>query len=539
MGHILAIDQGTTNTKALLVDESGAPISRASVPTGVHYPQPGWVEQDPREIWHCTLDAIAQCLQRAGGTSSIAALAISNQRETAMLWDRTTGEPCGPAVVWQCRRTAPFCRELRAQGLEALLQRKTGLQIDPMFSGSKIRWLIYHTPEGAARASAGELCAGTVDAWLLWNLTAGAVHGTDVTNASRTQLLNLAHLDWDPEILDIFGIPIAVLPTVHPSSHIFGATAPLDLPGGQRLTGGIPIASLIGDSHASLFGLGGFRAGSVKATYGTGTSLMMPTAETVLSQHGLSTTVAWMTSEAQGQESQVRESHSSPFTIHKTPMNRESSIVTSSPFADSPILHPSATYALEGNIYTTGGAVAFIGGVLGLEDPGPEVEALARSVESSSGVTFVPALVGLGAPHWQESAQGLITGLTLGIGRGHIARATLEAIAFQVRDVFDVMQTEAGAVLRTLLADGGASRNDLLMQMQADTLGCTVERSRSSEISPLGAAFLAGLAVGNWSGRSEIAARIPPRDRFEPQMGEGERRNRYGAWQAAVLRTIY
>ncbi|MCJ7549102.1 MAG: FGGY-family carbohydrate kinase, partial [Anaerolineae bacterium] len=407
------------------------------------------------------------------------------------------------------------------------LQTTTGLQVDPMFSGSKIRWLIDHTPDGTARAAAGELCAGTVDTWLLWNLTAGAVHATDATNASRTQLMDLAHLDWDREILDIFGIPIAVLPSVHPSSHIFGTTAPHDLTGGQRLAGGIPIASLIGDSHASLFGLGGFRAGTIKATYGTGTSLMMPMAELVSSQHGLSTTVAWAT-----------ETHDSPFTIHKTLMNRESSIVTSSPFADSSILHSSATYALEGNIYTTGGAVDFIGGLLGLEDPGPAVEALARSVESSGGVVFVPALVGLGAPHWQESAQGLITGLTLGIERGHIARATLEAIAFQVRDVFDVMQTEAGTSLQTLLADGGASRNDLLMQMQADTLGCAVERSRSAEVSPLGAAFLAGLAVGIWSDESEIDARIPPRDRFEPQMDEEERGNRYRAWQAAVRQTI-
>ncbi len=527
MSYILAIDQGTTNTKALLVDESGAPISRGSVPTGVRYPQPGWVEQDPTEIWHCTLDAIAQSLQRAGNTPSIAALAVANQRETAMLWDRKTGDPCGPAVVWQCRRTAPFCRELKAQGLETLLHTTTGLQVDPMFSGSKIRWLIDHTPEGTAKADAGELCAGTVDTWLLWNLTGGAVHATDATNASRTQLMNLAHLDWDLEILDIFGIPIAVLPTIHPSSHIFGATAPLQLPGGQRLPGGIPIASLIGDSHASLFGLGGFRAGTIKATYGTGTSLMMPTAEMVFSQHGLSTTVAW-----------VRESHDGRFTIHRTPMNRESLIVTLSPPIDSPILHSSPTYALEGNIYSTGGAVEFIGGLLGLDNPGPEIEALARGVESSAGVTFVPALVGLGAPHWQESAQGLITGLTLGIERAHIARATLEAIAFQVRDVFDVMRSEAGTSLQTLLADGGASRNDLLMQIQADTLGCAVERSRSAEVSPLGAAFLAGLAVGIWSDEDEIAALMPPRDRFQPQMDEEERRDRHLAWQAAVRRTI-
>lgn len=503
---ILAIDQGTTNTKALLVDAEGAIVARGAVPTGVSYPRPGWVEQDPRELWRCTCAAIAACMAQAPGVA-LAAVAISNQRETALLWERATGRPVGPAVVWQCRRTTPFCQELRERGLEPLLQARTGLQVDPMFSGSKIRWLIDHAPGGPARADAGALCAGTVDTWLLWKLTggtpaAGAVHATDLTNASRTQLLNLNTCRWDDEILAHFGIPAAVMPAVQSSGAIHGHTARIDLGGGAVLSAGVPIASMIGDSHASLYGLGGFRPGSVKATYGTGTSLMSPTPTPVLSQRGLSTTIAW-----------AQRPHGTPAI--------------------------AVTYALEGNIYTTGGAVQWVGELLGLRDPGPEVEALARTVADAAGVTFVPALVGLGAPHWQAQAQGLITGLTLGVGPAHLARSALDAIAFQVRDVFDVMGAEAGTPPATLLADGGASRNDLLMQLQADVLGCPVERSRSSEVSPLGAAFLAGLTMGLWAGEDEIAARVPPRDRFEPQRTEAERAAAYARWQEALARTLY
>jgi glycerol kinase len=313
-----------------------------------------------------------------------------------------------------------------------------------------------------------------------------------MTNASRTQLLNLRALDWDDEILALFGIPRALLPEVQASGSLFGTTVSLELPGGGALPAGIPIAAMIGDSHASLYGLGGFRPGSVKATYGTGTSLMTPMADVVGSEHGLSTTVAW---------------------------GRERS---------------GAVYALEGNIYATGGAVQWVGELLGLADPGPDVERLARGVPDAGGVIFVPALVGLGAPHWAESAQGLITGLTLGVGAPQLARAALDAIAYQVRDVFDVMQAEAGAALTTLLADGGASRNDLLMQLQADVLGCAVERSRSSEVSPLGAAFLAGLTIGLWSDEAAVAALVPPRDRFEPGADADVGEAAYARWQAAV-----
>jgi len=494
-GNILAIDQGTTNTKALIVGPSGAILARGSQPTGISYPRPGWVEQDAQKVWRCTRDAIDACLSGVEDPD-VAAVAVTNQRETALVWERETGQPVGPCVVWQCRRSAPFCNQLKMQGLEPLLRERTGLQVDPMFSASKLHWILEHTEDGFRRAELGELCVGNMDAWVLWNLTGGAVHATDLTNASRTQLLNLDTLDWDEEIIDIFGIPAVALPEIKPSSAFYGETIPLD-----SLPGGIPITAMIGDSHASLYGQAGFRAGSIKATYGTGSSLMTPTDQPILSENGLSTTIAWAREKATGS-------------------------------------HKTATYALEGNIYATGAAVEWLGQLLGLEKPGPGVEKLAHTVEDAEGVYFVPALVGLGAPHWKESAQGLITGLTRGTGAGQLARATLEAIAYQVRDVFDVMQTESGLSLRTLLADGAASRNDLLMQFQADLLDCAVLRSASTDISPLGAAFLAGLAVGLWADESEIEGLVPPRDRFDPQMSPHRREALYAGWREAVARTI-
>jgi glycerol kinase len=401
-------------------------------------------------------------------------------------------------VVWQCRRTTSYCEDLKARGVGELLRARTGLQIDPMFSGSKLHWLLAALPDGFARAAAGELCAGTMDAWLLWKMTGGTVHATDLTNASRTQLLNLHTLDWDDEILGIFGIPRAMLPALQPSSTVFGTTQPHVLPQGGVLHGGLPIGSLIGDSHASLYGLGGFRPGTIKATYGTGTSLMAPTPELTLSNYGLSSTIAW-----------AREDRR------------------------------HAVFALEGNIYTTGGAVEWIGQLLGLADPGPEVEALARTVPDAGGVTFVPALVGLGAPHWAPAARGVVAGLSLSSGRAHLARAALDAIAYQVRDGFEAMQADAEAPRSMLLADGGASRNDLLMQLQADALGIPVERSRSGDVSPLGAALLAGLATSVWAGEEELLPLIPARDRFEPQIGGKERAMSYSAWQEALARTLY
>jgi glycerol kinase len=546
MSHnILAIDQGTTNTKALVVDPAGRMVARGSQPTAISYPQPGWVEQDALDIWRGTLAAIEQCLASLD-RSDLAAVAISNQRETALIWERATGRPLGPCVVWQCHRSAPFCNDLKARGLGPFLQERTGLQIDPMFSASKLRWLLDHIPDGPARAENGELCAGNVDVWLLWNFTGGRIHATDMTNASRTQLMSLADLAWDAEAMDIFGIPAAILPEIRPSSAIFGETIPVG-----PLPGGIPIASLIGDSHASLYGLGGFRPGSIKATFGTGSSLMMPTAAPVFSGKDLSTTVAWARepSSLRGASFATKQSHpwrgiASAHTtgLAMTAGAREIASAHTTGLAmtagreggESPV----ATYALEGNIYATGAGVQWVGELLRLADPGPEVEKLARTVEDTAGVYFVPALTGLGAPHWSESARGLIAGLTRGAGAGHLARASLEAIAYQVRDVFDVMQTEAGAPLRTLLADGGASRSDLLMQFQADMLNCEVLRSTSPDVSPLGAAFLAGLAVGLWADEAEIEALVPPRDRFAPQMPADQRAALYAGWREAVARVL-
>jgi len=392
--------------------------------------------------------------------------------------------------VWQCQRTAPFCHELRKRGLEPLVRERTGLTIDPMFSASKARWLLEHAEDGHDRAARGELCLGTVDSWILWKLTGGQVHACDMTNASRTQLFDLHRLQWDDELLQLFGVPRAVLPEVRPSSFIYGETAPSGL-----LPGGIPIACLIGDSHGALYGHAGFQPGSVKATYGTGSSLMTPTRSLTFSEHGLSTTIAWAREEV--------------------------------------------TYALEGNIYVTGAVVQWLGRFLGLADPVQGVEMLARQVTNTGGVYFVPAFVGLGAPHWNEAARGLITGLTHATTPAHLARAALEAIAYQIRDVFDLMSTKSNVPLQVLMADGGASRNDLLMQFQADILGRPVVRSLASDLSALGAAYLAGLAVGLWSSESEIEHLPRPSDRFEPRLSDSERAALYDGWQRAIARAMF
>jgi glycerol kinase len=487
-GMILAIDEGTTNTKVLLVDPQGRVIAQASRPLTQRYPHPAWVEQDADAIWQSVRAAMDECLA-AVAEPQLAAIAITNQRESVMLWERDSGRPLGPVIVWQCRRTADFCAELRARGLAAWLAERTGLAIDPLFSASKMRWLLDHVEDGAGRAARGELCLGTMDSWVLWNLTGGAVHACDLTNASRTQLLDIHTLRWSNELLDLFGVPAAALPDVRPSRAEFGTSAAIG-----RLPAGIPIASMIGDSHAALFGQAGFVPGTVKATYGTGSSLMTPTSAPVLSQHGLSTTVAWA-------------------------LDRE-----------------QVTYALEGNIPVTGAAVQWLGEFLGLANPAEAVSKLAASVEDSGGLYLVPALVGLGAPYWNDAARGLISGLTRGSSAAHLARATIEAIAYQVRDVFDVMQAEAGMDLNTLLADGGASRNGMLMQFQADLIGRPVMRSASAEASPLGAAYLAGLGVGMWQTLDEISRLPRPREPFEPRMPAVQRSALYAGWQTAVAR---
>jgi glycerol kinase len=487
---ILAIDQGTTNSKAVLVDEAGSIIARGSCPLRISYPQPGWVEQDPAEIWDTVQRAVSECLAAAADVELVT-LAITNQRESVTIWERRTGRPVGPCVLWQCQRGAPRCAELRAQGLEPRLRAQTGLTIDPMFSASKARWLLEHVADGAARAARGALCLGTIDSWVLWNLTGGAVHACDFTNASRTQLMDLGELAWSGALLDLFGVPAAALPEIRPSGALYGVTAP----GLAHLPAGLPIASMIGDSHAALYGHAGFGPGSVKATYGTGSSLMTPIRQPIISGRGLSTTIAWA--------------------------------------------RDRVTYALEGNVYATGAAVQWLGELLGLDDAGLAIERLAKAVPDTDGVYFVPAFVGLGAPHWNSAARGLIAGITRGTSGSHMARAALEAIAYQVRDVFDVMAAESDSPLKTLFADGGASRNDRLMQFQADMLGVPVMRSASPELSALGAAYLAGLTVGIWKSEEEIAALPRAADRFEPQMPEAQRQALYAGWQRAVARAEF
>jgi glycerol kinase len=484
--HVLAIDQGTTNTKALLFDDRGQVVARASEPVPVVFPRPGWVEQDPAALWRSVEDAIAACLAGTPVTPDV--LAVTNQRESVLVWDRATGTPLGPCIVWQCRRTSSYCDDLRRRGVQETLERKTGLTIDPLFSASKMRWLLDAIPHGPARAAAGELCAGTVDSWTLWNLSGGAVHACDVTNASRTQLYGLASNGWDDELLSVFGIPRRMLPEIRPSSGIFGVTGRT-----TALRPGLPIGSLIGDSHAALFGQAAFQTGTVKATYGTGSSLMTMTPAPVRSGNGLSTTVAWG-------------------------------------------LGDRVSFALEGNITMSGGSIDWLAQFLGEANTPATVAALAAGTSDAGGVYVVPAFAGLGAPYWDDRARGLICGLTRGSTAAHVARATLEAIAYQVRDVFDAMRADTSHAPVALLADGGASRNDTLMQFQADMLGVPVLRNTSADLSATGAAWLAGLAAKVWSSLDALAHLPRAVDRFEPAMTKDERDVRYAGWTEAVRR---
>jgi glycerol kinase len=488
-GNILAIDQGTTNTKVLLVGRDGQIMARASRPLTQSYPHPAWVEQDAAAIWQSVREAIDECLG-AVAEPRLTAIAITNQRESVVAWDRNTGQPAGPVIVWQCRRTTDFCAGLRERGMGQFLAERTGLAIDPLFSASKMNWLLNNIPDGR-RAEAGQLCLGTMDSWVLWNLTGGRVHACDLTNASRTQLLDIHKLNWGQDLLALFEVPQVALPEVRPSCADFGTSVAIG-----RLPAGVPIRSMIGDSHAALFGQAGFRPGTVKATYGTGSSLMTPTDRPILSEHGLSTTIAWA-------------------------------------------LDPQhVTYALEGNISVTGAAVQWLGEFIGLKNPAEEVAKLAESVDSANGVYLVPAFVGLGAPYWNATARGLISGLTRGSTAAHLARAAIEAIAYQVRDVFDLMQAEAGTDMQVLLADGGASRNQRLMQFQSDIIGCKVLQNASVDASSLGASYLAGLGSGIWENLDEIERLPRPRTAYQPAMSEQKRSDLYSGWKAAIARTI-
>lgn len=479
MKTILAVDQGTTSTKAVLVSASGETIASASAPVTRTFPRPGWVEQDPIELWESVGAAIAQ-LPR----SESACIAVTNQRESVVVWDRKSGRPLAPCVSWQCTRGADLCAELRAAGAEQVVREITGLPLDPMFSASKLRHLLDADPALRAAAESGSACAGTVDSWLLWNLTGGELHGIEAGNASRTLLFDVQRLEWSEELLDLFGIPSALLPRVLPSSGLAGES--VRLAGLPRL----PIAGVGADSHAALFGLACFTVGTAKATYGTGTSLMSPTAgELRHSQGGLATTVAWL--------------------------------------RDEP------TYALEGNVFSTGATIDWLAGVLGLESPA-EVERLAATVTDSGGVYLVPAFAGLGAPHWQPEARARITGLTFGSGAPELARAALDSTAFQVADLVDALAVDLERPLDELRVDGGGSRNDGLMQLQADLLGCPVTRTNAPDAAALGAAFLGGLAVGIFAGEAELTALPRDWDRFEPKLGASRRDELLAGWRSAV-----
>jgi len=483
---ILAIDEGTSNAKAVLVNELGQVVARGSRALSISHPQAGFSEQDPLLIWQHTLAAIEECLAQVD--RPVTALAISNQRESVVAWDRRSGAPLSPCISWQCRRSTAMCTQLHAQGHEALILEKTGLALDPMFSAGKFRWILDHLDNGHARAAAGEICLGTVDSWLLWQLSGGQVFATDYSNAARTQLFNLHTCAWDPELLDLFGIPLAALAPIQPSAGFFAETVAT---GG--LPAGIAVLAMIGDSHAALYGQGGFAPGLVKATLGTGSSLMTPMGGPIASTHGLSTTLAW---------------------------------------------HDGgrATFAMEGNIVHTGAAVQWASRLV----TGESLDALteqAAQLPDNGGVYFVPALSGLGAPHWKADARGLICGLTEATSGAHILRAALESIGYQIRDVFDAMQQDIGSPLKELWVDGGVTRNRWLMQFLANLLQRPVVRSLSPEVSALGAAHLAGRALGVWTSDDALAGLERQRERFEPQ-DDPAMAGRYEAWKAALRRTL-
>ncbi|GIU76621.1 MAG: glycerol kinase [Bryobacteraceae bacterium] len=489
MPYLLALDQGTTSSRAIVFDGEGRILGAAQKEFRQIYPQAGWVEHDPLEIWATQRGVAAEALERARlSARDIAAIGITNQRETAVLWDRRTGEPVAPAIVWQDRRTAAFCDSLKASGAEEEIRRRTGLLADPYFSGTKLRWLLDHVDGARQRAARGELAFGTIDTWLLWNLTGGRVHATDPSNASRTLLYNIHTGSWDAELLRLLEVPAEVLPEVRPSSGIFGETQP-DLLGAP-----VPVGGMAGDQQAALFGQACFDPGLAKNTYGTGCFLLMQTgAEAVASRHRLLTTVAWQ--------------------------------------ADGRL-----EYALEGSVFIGGAVVQWLRDGLGLIRSSEEVEALAASVDDSHGVYFVPAFTGLGAPHWDAYARGTIVGLTRGVTAAHVARAALEAIAFQVADVVSAMEADSGLHVAELRVDGGASRNGLLLQFQADLLGVPVVRAAVTETTALGAAYLAGLAVGALGTRQQLARQWKAGARFEPRMGRDEAQARRRQWARAVER---
>ena len=487
MKYILALDQGTTSSRAIIFDKKGAIVADAQQEFRQIFPKPGWVEHDADEIWATQRSVAADALGKAGLTSTdIAAIGITNQRETTVVWDRATGKPICNAIVWQDRRTSGACDRLKQAGKAPMIRRKTGLVVDAYFSGTKLQWILKNVPGARARARRGELAFGTIDSWLVWNLTGGRTHVTDVSNASRTMLCNLKTCDWDDELLTLFDIPRSMLPEVRDSSEVYGECT---------LWGGaIPIAGIAGDQQAALFGQVCRQPGMVKNTYGTGCFMLMNTGtKPVMSKNNLLTTVAWR-------------------------------------------IGGRTEYALEGSIFIAGAVVQWLRDGLGLIKTSSEVESLAAQVPDTGGVYLVPAFAGLGAPHWDQYARGLMAGITRGTTSAHIARAALEGIAYQVHDVLEAMQSDSGIKLKELRVDGGACANNLLMQFQADMLGVPVVRPRVSETTALGAAYLAGLAVHYWKDTAEIAKQWQADRRFIPAMKPARRQQLLSGWKKALSR---
>ena len=485
--YIMALDQGTTSSRCILFDKSGSIVSVAQKEFKQIYPQPGWVEHDPLEIWSSQMSVMMEAVSGVGAAiADIEAIGITNQRETTIVWDRKTGRPIYNAIVWQCRRTSDRIERLKEDGMAENVQEITGLIPDAYFSGSKIAWILDHVPGARERAEKGELAFGTVDSWLIWNLTRGQVHVTDYTNASRTMLYDIRKLEWNPEILEYFGIPAAMLPQVKPSSHIFGYTS-------EEVMGGrIPIAGVAGDQQAALFGQCCFKPGEVKNTYGTGCFLLMNTGtDAVHSKNGLLTTIAASVGDR-------------------------------------------VEYAVEGSIFVAGASIQWLRDELRMLKTAAQSEQYCTAVEDTAGVYVVPAFAGLGAPYWQQYARGTIVGLTRGAAKEHFIRATVESLAYQVSDVIEAMEKDSGIRLTSLKVDGGASANNFLMQFQADILDASVARPRCIETTALGAAYLAGLAVGYWKDRDEIAGNWQIDQRFKPQMDDKRRDELKKGWKRAV-----
>jgi len=490
--YILAIDQSTSGTKALLVNRNGSVIARSSAEHKQSYPAPGWVEHDPLEIYNNVMKAALDVLRKTGiSPGSLAALTVTNQRETAVMWDLETGIPVYNAIVWQCQRTAEQCARMKEAGHEELVREKTGLMLDPYFSAAKWRWMLEHADGAAKKLDEGKLLAGTIDSWLIWKLTGGRVHATDYTNASRTSLFNIHTLEWDEEMCSLFGVPSALLPEVKSSDDLFGYTEESGWLGAC-----VPVSGIIGDSQAALFGNLCLEEGTAKATYGTGTSVLMNVgSKPAFSGNGLVQAIAW------GRSGEV-------------------------------------TYALEAVIRTSGDSIKWIRDNLGLFDSFDEMELLLESVRGNEGVYLIPAFVGLGAPYWQPNARAAITGMNRGTGKAHIIRAALESIAYQVRDAVEVLQAASGISLSELRADGGAADNSFLMQFQSDMLSKKVVRSGVAELSAMGSVYMGGLAVGYWSSLEEIVKQQTTPRSYEPQMDPDEVERNCAGWKQAVASVL-